>query len=146
VAGNMLYLYIFGDNIEAAYSKIKYAVFYFVCGALAAMVHYLFNSLSNVPAIGASGAISGILGSYLVLYPNSKITSLVYIGWGYYFTSISAKWFILFWFVYQVFLVFIGEQSGVAYWAHIGGIFTGLIVTVVLKDKLLRRRYMFPYF
>ncbi len=137
IMGNMVYLYIFGDNVEAAFRRIPFLVFYLFCGVLAALTHFILNVSSKIPTIGASGAISGVLGAYLVLYPRARIVSLVYLGWGYTFTRVSAKTFILFWFFYQFILILLGEQSGVAYWAHIGGFLAGLVIALVLKRKLL---------
>ena len=144
IFGNMLYLYIFGDNVEAALGKAGYLVFYLICGIAALFSHTLFNLGSIYPVIGASGAISGILGSYLVLFPNAKIVTLIFYG---YFSSvrrIRSLYYLGFWFIYQWIPVLLGEYPGVAYWAHIGGFIVGVLIGLWLRGRRPRKTEQAP--
>jgi len=137
LAGNMLYLYIFGDNIEDAFGHGKYFVFYFVCGVAASAMHIISITVPSemrIPAIGASGAISGVLGAYLLLYPRARILSLVLYGWAY-VARVPSMLFIGFWFIYQLLLGSFQQSGGVAYWAHIGGFIAGMALALILKKR-----------
>ena len=134
--GNMLYLWIFGDNVEDRFGHGKFALFYFLCGIAAIFAQLAINPDSNIPNVGASGAISGVLGSYLVLYPKGKIRILV--GQGV--MHAPALLVIGLWIVLQLFSGFgslqtTGEQGGVAYMAHIGGFVAGLVLTFLFRGK-----------
>jgi len=146
--GNMLYLYIFGDNIEDAFGHGRYLLFYFISGIIASIAHITtlltsanFSAL-NVPTIGASGAISGVLGAYFVLYPRARVLSLVLLGW-IYIVPIPAVLLLGFWFIFQLFYgmldLEIGLPSGVAYWAHIGGFVAGICFGILWRKR--RRRF-----
>jgi membrane associated rhomboid family serine protease len=135
IAGNMLYLYVFGDNIENALYRSKgmlagrgrYLGFYLVGGVAAALSHALLDPFSTVPMIGASGAISAVLGAYLVLYPKQPITvALPYVG----ITELPAYWVLGSWFGYQLLHGIAVDTSGggVAFWAHIGGFIAGMLL------------------
>ncbi|HDJ89310.1 MAG TPA: rhomboid family intramembrane serine protease [Thermoprotei archaeon] len=145
--GNMLFLYIFGDNTEDAYGHAKYLIFYIFCGLGASALH-LLTSLSSysamlVPAVGASGAISGVLGAYMVLYPRARIKVLAYTPFGLTFLYVSSLYFIGFWFLQQLFFgtfSLTGLSSGVAYWAHIGGFITGMLLTKMFRISPRRFR------
>ena len=138
--GNMLFLYIFGDNVEDRLGHLKYAVFYIICGLIAAMFQVATNLHSNIPMVGASGAISGVLGAYLLFFPKSKVLTLVPIFIFIQFIHIPAAVFILIWFGFQL-LSGIGTLSishgmgGVAFWAHIGGFIGGLILAKPFQKK-----------
>jgi len=149
--GNMLYLYIFGDNVEDIFGHAGYLVFYLFCGVAAAFTHILsiifaptLSSLIDIPSgsdltagvIGASGAISGVLGAYLVLYPKSKILTLVFYGLPI-IVPIPAIIFLGIWFIMQWLLVFLDAAGGVAYWAHIGGFVVGIVLALIFG---LRRK------
>ncbi len=140
---NMLYLYIFGDNIEDAFGHGRYLAFYLLSGFAAGLAHILTTMDPMLPTIGASGAVSGVLGAYLVLYPRARILALVLFFW-IAITSIPAVFFLAFWFVFQLLygtITFAFEiSSGTAYWAHIGGFVAGMILalTVRKKRKMLR--------
>jgi len=127
--GNMWSLYIFGDNVEDRLGPLRYLLFYLLCGMTSGLCHLFFNLHSNVPTIGASGAIAGVMGAYLILYPNSKILTLIPIIIIPWFIEIPAFFFLGLWFVLQ----FInatgshGSMSGIAWWAHIGGFVFGII-------------------
>ncbi len=127
--GNMWSLYIFGDNIEDNLGHIRYLIFYLLCGAASGFTHFLINPMSNIPTIGASGAIAGIMGAYFILYPGAKILTLIPIIIIPFFFEIPAFFFLLFWFLLQ-FINAAGDSgtgSGIAWWAHIGGFAFGII-------------------
>jgi len=138
LAGNMLYLYIFGDNVEDNFGHIHFLFFYILCGLVADATHIFTTTDLMVSTIGASGAISGVLGAYLVLYPRARVLSLVFAGW-IFVTKIPAILFLGFWFILQLFsgtLTLASEvSSGVAYWAHIGGFVAGLILVPIFKRR-----------
>ncbi len=126
--GNMWFLYIFGDNVEDRLGSFRYLVFYLLCGLSSGLSHLLLNQSSNVPTIGASGAIAGVMGAYFVLHPKSKILTLIPIFFIPYFIEISAFFFLGFWFILQ-FINAAGsgaDVSGIAWWAHIGGFVFGI--------------------
>jgi membrane associated rhomboid family serine protease len=126
---NMWFLYIFGDNIEDRLGHIRYLVFYLFCGVAAGLVHLFTNWNSNIPTIGASGAISGVMGAYLLLHPRSKILTLIPIFFFFQFVEIPAFIFLVFWLFMQLFSASFTPKNvgGVAFWAHIGGFVAGLI-------------------
>jgi membrane associated rhomboid family serine protease len=129
LGGNMLYLWIFGDNIERAMGSARFLTFYVICGVVAGLAHILFSGASAVPSVGASGAISGILGGYLLLFPQNRVRVMTRGG----IASVPAIVVLGFWIVIQLFsqLGSIAETSdtgGVAYMAHIGGFAAGLVL------------------
>jgi membrane associated rhomboid family serine protease len=130
--GNMWSLYIFGDNIEAHFGSGRFLVFYILCGLISGACHFVFNPVSMIPTIGASGAIAGVMGAYLLLYPRSKILTLVPIIIIPWFIEIPAFIFLGFWFMIQ-FLNAAGQEAGtgIAWWAHIGGFIAGLVLVKV---------------
>jgi membrane associated rhomboid family serine protease len=131
LAGNMLYLYIFGDNIESVLGSFRFIIFYLLCGVLAFASHYLFDLGSQTPMIGASGAISGILGAYAVRFPRARVAVLVPIFiWIWRVFEIPAIWVLGMWFVMQVFSGAIGsaQSGGVAWLAHVGGFIAGIML------------------
>lgn len=137
LSGNMLYLWIFGDNLEDRFGKIKYLVFYLLCGVAATFAQLLLNPTSDLPNLGASGAIAGVLGGYIYLRPQGKINVLV----GRSVTQMPALIVIGFWFLIQ-FVSEIGtlssteeEAGGVAYMAHIGGFLAGLSFTFMIEKS-----------
>ncbi len=126
--GNMWSLYIFGDNIEDRLGHLRYILFYLLCGWASGLVHLFMNWHSTVPTIGASGAIAGIMGAYLLLYPKSKILTLIPIFFIPYFIELPAFIFLGIWFVIQ-FLSAAGshgQAGGIAWWAHVGGFLAGM--------------------
>jgi len=137
LAGNMLYLWIFGDNIEDAIGRLRYLIFYLVCGLFASFAHIFVSQNSPIPTIGASGAISGVLGAYFILYPTARVLTLVPdpFTFGLFYRIVRLPAFILLgiWFIFQFFqgilsLPYAGRVGGVAWFAHIGGFFTGLFL------------------
>jgi membrane associated rhomboid family serine protease len=132
IGGNMLYLWIFGDNIEDRMGRGRYIMFYLVGGIVASLTHILTNPTSQIPTVGASGAIAAVLGAYLVLYPQSKVLTLVPLGFFIRMTMLPAVVVLGLWFVLQFFsgLMSIGgpDVGGVAFWAHIGGFVAGAVL------------------
>jgi membrane associated rhomboid family serine protease len=138
LGGNMLFLWIFGDNIELKFGRIKYLAIYLIWGISAGLIHILGDSSSVIPAVGASGAISGVLGAYLVIFPRAKIQTAMIMGFFMRMMHIQARWFLPFWLVFQNLLpFFIGgfgvAGGGVAYLAHIGGFVVGLATGYLYK-------------
>ncbi|RPH49647.1 MAG: rhomboid family intramembrane serine protease [Desulfobacteraceae bacterium] len=133
---NMWTLYIFGDNVEDKLGPVRYLFFYLACGLSSGLTHLFFNYYSDLPTIGASGAIAGVMGAYFILYPESKILTLIPIIIIPWITEISAFFFLAFWFLLQ-FLNAAGsggQAGGIAWWAHIGGfIFGVLLLKILLK-------------
>ena len=128
ILGNMLYLYIFGDNIEDAMGHIPYLIFYLFCGITSSAFQYLTDTSSSIPSIGASGAISGVLGAYILLYPRARVRTIIFLGFFFTYVKIPALAYLGIWFVYQILYASVPEVSGVAYWAHIGGFLTGIVI------------------
>ena len=135
--GNMLYLWIFGNNVEDAMGHIRFIIFYLLCGIAAAMAQSVPNPQSTIPMIGASGAISGVLGAYLLLYPHARVLVAIPIGFIIHTMRIRAVWVLGMWFVLQIFnsLVTASDQGGVAWGAHIGGFVAGMLLIPFFKDK-----------
>jgi len=139
IGANMLYLWIFGDNIEDRLGHVRYAIFYFLCGIIASLTHAFANPGSTLPAIGASGAIAGVLGAYLILFPKARVTTLIPIFVFVMIREIPAVVLLGFWFVLQLFsgVGSLGvrdaqDLGGVAYFAHIGGFVSGMILIVLM--------------
>ena len=131
---NMLFLFIFGDNIEDAMGHFKYLLFYLACAVFAAEAHLLMNLDSNGPLIGASGAVAGILGAYILLYPHARVFVLARI-----FIPIPlpvpAFWFLGFWIVTQIFYALVAAGEPVAWWAHVGGMAAGVVLAFFMKRR-----------
>ncbi len=136
--GNMLFLWIFGNNIEDYLGKKYFVIFYLFCGTAAALTQIFFNPDSIVPMVGASGAIAGVLGAYLLLYPRAKVTTVIIFGFFIRLIKIPAVVVLSFWIVYQ-FLYGISSlavksgEGGVAWFAHIGGFISGIIIIKLYK-------------
>jgi membrane associated rhomboid family serine protease len=130
--GNMLYLWIFGDNVEDSMGKLKYVFFYLVGGIVASTTHILTNPNSQIPTVGASGAIAAVLGAYLVLYPRSRVLTIIPLGYFIRMTWIPAVIVLGLWFVLQLFsgVLSMGgpDVGGVAFWAHAGGFIAGVVM------------------
>ena len=127
--GNMWSLYIFGDNVEDHLGSLRYSIFYLLCGISSGLAHLMLNLQSNIPTIGASGAIAGVMGAYLILYPHSRILTLIPIIVIPWFIEIPAYFFIGIWFVLQLINAASshGDVAGIAWWAHIGGFLFGVL-------------------
>ncbi len=133
--GNMWSLFIFGDNIEDRLGSLRYLLFYFLCGIASGLFHMLLNIYSNIPTIGASGAIAGVMGAYFLLFPNSKILTLIPIIFIPFFVYIPAYFFLGIWLLIQ-FLSAAGTSGaagGIAWWAHIGGFVAGMLFLKLFK-------------
>ena len=136
--GNMWTLYIFGDNVEEHFGSLRFLGFYLICGIISGLSHFFLNPVSMVPTIGASGAIAGVMGAYFLLYPKSRILTLIPIIIIPWFVEIPAFIFLGIWFLIQFLnAAGAGASSGIAWWAHIGGFIAGLVL-VKLNKKLLK--------
>jgi membrane associated rhomboid family serine protease len=128
--GNMIFLWVFGDNIEDAMGRFRYFLFYIACGVAAGLAHFLSATTSQVPLIGASGAISGLLAAYLILFPRAKV-------WVLFFTRIPLKlravWVLGIYLVFNIIMATARGMDNVAWWAHIGGFAAGLILVVLMR-------------
>ena len=145
--GNMLYLWIFGDNVEDELGHGRFVAFYLICGVAAGLAHVFMNPASTIPTIGASGAIAGVMGAYFVLYPHSRILALLplFVFWNV--VEVPAIFFLGLWFVMQFFSgvgsIAAGARAtggGVAFWAHVAGFLTGM-ATVFVFRKPSRRQW-----
>ena len=143
IAGNLWFLWIFGNNIEDVLGHVKFAIFYLFGGIAAAAVHILSNPMSPIPTLGASGAIAAVMGADIVLFPNSRITTLVFFGFFVTTVAIPAVVVLGIW----IFLQFSGVTGGttpggggVAYWAHIGGFIAGVVGILLLGGRGLRNQ------
>ncbi|AFY77133.1 MAG: rhomboid family intramembrane serine protease [Hydrococcus sp. C42_A2020_068] len=138
---NMLFLWIFGNNVEEALGSLKYLVFYLTCGILASLTQWFFSAQSPIPSLGASGAIAGVMGAYILKFPTARVVTLIPLGLFWTTVRIPAVFFLGFWFLQQAFnslasfdvRAHIGmESGGVAYWAHAGGFVFGAILGPLL--------------
>ena len=136
LGGNMLFLWIFGDNIEDCCGHLRYLLFYTATGITAGLIWTLTAANSPYPAVGASGAISGVLGAYFIFYPRAKIRTLIGAGLFFRIIRIPASAMIGLWFVYQIILASLPINTGVAYWAHVGGFAAGLALSRIMRPKL----------
>ena len=127
---NMLFLWVFGDNIEDALGRGRFLVFYLVCGMAGGAVHALASPGSNVPLVGASGAIAGIVAAYLMLRPCARITVLIF---GFVPIKLASYWVLGFWVLTQVWHVFSLEKSDTAWWAHVGGLAAGALLITIMR-------------
>lgn len=143
LAGNMLFLWIFGDNIEDVLGHCRFLVFYFFCGIVSAYAHALVNPASDIPMIGASGAISGVLGAYILLFPSARVNTLVFLGFFVQVIKIPALIVIGFWAIIQVLNGVLSQgglpHGGVAWFAHVGGFLTGLLTIKLWLPRRFRR-------
>jgi membrane associated rhomboid family serine protease len=137
LGGNMLYLWIFGDNVEDRMGSFKYLLFYIAGGYIASFTHILTNPHSTLPTVVASGAIAAVLGAYLVLFPTQKVLTLIPLGFWLRLTLLPASLVLVVWFLLQFIpgILTLGgpDVGGVAFWAHIGGFATGVVLGLLLK-------------
>lgn len=144
IVGNMLFLWVFGDNVEDRLGKLRFLGFYLLAGVVANITHALAMPASDVPVIGASGAVAGVLGAYFIAFPRARVTSLVFLGFFVTLARIPAVVFLVLWFAYQLLMgLFTFEAAGqvVAWWAHIGGFLAGATVYVLLGGGRTQRVY-----
>lgn len=145
IAGNMLYLWIFGDNIEDNFGHGKFLLFYLLCGIAASMAQIFVDPNSTVPSLGASGAIAGVLGAYLIMFPRNRVRNLLFLGFIFTTIELPAVVVLGFWIVLQIFSQYTAMASarhasgGVAYMAHIGGFAAGLVLCFLFRRQ--RRSY-----
>ena len=144
LGGNMLYLWIFGDNVEDRLGHFRYLMFYLVGGVVASLTHLATNWGSELPTVGASGAIAAVLGAYLVLFPASRIVTLIPLGYFSRLTTAPAFVFLGLWFILQLFegvMSFGGaDVSGVAFWAHVGGFVAGMVMVKLMPPEARREK------
>jgi len=138
--GNMLFLYIFGDNVEDRFGHVRYFFFYFISGIAAALTQVYINPDSAAPMIGASGAIAGVLGAYVLMFPTARILTLIPIFFFFQLVELPAFIFLGLWFLLQIVSGLLalgigGDAGGVAWWAHIGGFGAGAILMPILKRR-----------
>ncbi len=143
IINNMWVLFIFGDNVEAGMGRVRYLIFYLLSGVAAALLQTYILPSSTVPMIGASGAVAGVLGAYLILVPRARIASLVPILFIFTIVEIPAVFFLVFWFVSQLYSGLFSIQgageSGIAWWAHIGGFVFGFIMVFLFRRRAPHR-------
>jgi membrane associated rhomboid family serine protease len=133
---NMLYLWIFGDNVEDRFGHVKFIIFYLLSGTAATFTQYLFNTGSSIPLVGASGAIAGVLAAYVLMFPSRNVAVLM----GFWVINVRAIFVIGLWFVTQLFSSYalidsVGDMGGVAYLAHVGGFVAGFVLTLFLRKR-----------
>jgi membrane associated rhomboid family serine protease len=137
--GNMWFLWVFGDNVEDWLGHLSYLLFFLVCGVGAGIAHTLANLGSTLPAVGASGAISGVMGAYAVLFPRARVVTLVPLIFLFFTVQLPAYVFLVFWFIIQFFsgVSSLGQQGsgGVAWWAHIGGFILGALIAAASRHR-----------
>lgn len=138
--GNMLYLWIFGNNVEDSMGHVRFVLFYVLCGIVAVFAHALPNTESQIPMIGASGAISGVLGAYLLLHPHARVLVLIPLGIILQTVRLPAFWVLGFWFGLQLLSQLFADPNspGVAFRAHIGGFVAGLVLIPLFKHRKVR--------
>ena len=140
IIGNMWFLWVFGNNVEDAMGRTRFVIFYLLCGLAAAASQTLASPASPIPMVGASGAIGGVMGAYIVLYPRVRVHMLIFLG--FYVTTIAVPAFFMlaYWFLVQLLSglpAFGGGGSGVAFWAHVGGFLTGALMILLFRDRRL---------
>ena len=131
IIANMLFLWVLGDNVEDSLGHVRYLCFYSICGIIAALAHSISDPVSHIPMIGASGAVSGVIGAYLVLHPRApiRVLLLIFIIW-------LPAWVVLgFWIGYQIFCTITATDGGVAWWAHIAGFFFGAVMIIFMRRR-----------
>jgi len=142
--GNMWFLWLFGNNVEDSTGRVRFAVFYLLCGLAAALTQSVVDPISVIPMVGASGAIGGVMGAYIVLYPRVRVHMLIFLG--FYITTIVVPAFLMlgYWFLLQLLsgLPALGSgEGGVAFWAHVGGFLAGAILIFPFRDPDLVARH-----
>jgi membrane associated rhomboid family serine protease len=147
IGSNMLYLWVFGDNVEDTLGHTTFLVFYLLAGILAGLAHVFINAGSTIPSVGASGAIAGVLGAYLIMFPHAQVRTLIFLGPFIAWPRISAVLLIGFWFLTQLASglasldVATEQTAGVAFWAHIGGFVAGLVLALILRPRTASRPF-----
>lgn len=141
IIGNMWFLKIFGDNVEERFGSIRYLLIYLLSGVMGGFIQYVFSPRSDIPMLGASGAVAGVLGAYLVFFPRHKIETLVPLGLFTRIIDVPASFMLIYWFIIQVFSgvgsVAVAQIGGVAFWAHVGGFVTGYLIAKLSRPSAL---------
>jgi membrane associated rhomboid family serine protease len=141
IIGNMLFLWAFGKSLEDAMGHTKFLAFYMVCGIVAGITHVAFNYYSSLPTVGASGAIAGVMGAYLIKFPRARIHTLIFVLFFFTMADIPAAFILVYWFVMQLFSGYGSiahtnvTDSGVAWFAHVGGFITGMILVNLMGTR-----------
>lgn len=140
IIGNMWFLYLFGDNVEDQMGHVRFLIFYLLSGIAAGLAYFILDIHSTVPEIGASGAIAGVMGAYMIMFPKSRILTLIPIFIFPFFVEFPAILFIGFWFILQLFSGTLGLASqeaggGIAWWGHVGGFITGILLLPFFRKK-----------
>ncbi len=146
LVGNMWFLWIFGNNVEDATGHGRFLVFYLLCGLAAAGLQLVFTSNPEIPMVGASGAIGGVMGAYILLYPRVRVHLLIFLGFFVTTIAVPAVFMLGYWFLLQLiggFTTVTGQGGGVAFWAHIGGFLAGAVLILVFRNRRLLDRH--PY-
>jgi membrane associated rhomboid family serine protease len=146
IIGNMWFLWIFGDNVEDAMGTVRFVIFYLLCGVAAATFQVTADPRSMVPMVGASGAIGGVMGAYILLYPRVRVHMLVFLGFFVTTFAVPAVFMLGYWFAVQLLsgLASEGAGGGVAFWAHVGGFLAGGLLIFGFRNKALLARH--PYY
>lgn len=143
LAGNMLFLWVFGRRVEDACGSFRFLSFYILCGLTADLLSTLIRYQENIPGIGASGAIAGLLGAYLILFPGGRIRAFLLLGFVPTFPRIRAFWFLIYWLVLQIIPAILVTTSNqpysINYWAHIGGFLGGIFIVFFLRTEAFSR-------
>jgi membrane associated rhomboid family serine protease len=139
ILGNMLFLWVFGNNIEDSMGHVRFILFYLICGLAAGLAHVFFSPQSQLPAVGASGAIGGVMGAYVVLYPQARVQTWIP---PIFIVNIRAWFFLIYWFGIQLFMGVgslgeRGDSGGVAVWAHVGGFVAGVVLIKLFENRRL---------
>ncbi|MFQ5869490.1 MAG: rhomboid family intramembrane serine protease [Candidatus Zixiibacteriota bacterium] len=141
--GNMLFLWIFGKNIEDQLGHLRFLIFYLICGVIASLAHIMVTPHSSIPMVGASGAIAGVLGAYLIRFPNARILTLIWFGFFIRVVRVPAIFFLGFWFILQLLYglpsLALRDMGGIAFFAHIGGFIAGLLLFPFWERRLRRK-------
>lgn len=141
LGGNMLYLWVFGDNVENAFGRVKYLLFYLICGLAGSLAQIAIDPTATVPTIGASGAIAGVMGAYLIMFPGAQVRTVIFIVFIFTITYLPAALVIGLWFLIQLFsgVTSLGvpaqQGGGVAFFAHIGGLLVGALLALLLRRR-----------
>src|SRR5262250_1405851 len=145
VLGNMWFLWLFGNNVEDSMGRVRYIIFYLLCGIAAAMLQVVANPRSVIPMVGASGAISGVMGAYLILYPRVRVHCLIFLGFFITTVTLPAWTMLLYWFGLQfvsgLFGLMASEGGGVAFWAHVGGFIAGMLLIKLFANGEMVREH-----
>ena len=149
IIGNMWFLYLFGSGVEDRLGHGRFLIFYLLSGIAASVLYYVFAIHTTVPVMGASGAIAGVMGAYLVMFPKAKILTLILIFFFPLFIELSAFFYIGFWFLLQIFsgtlsLASQTTEGGVAWWGHIGGFIAGVVLLPFFRSKGVSHRKRYP--